>query len=70
MTNKTIFSVRDRAGAWVTQTVHGQRASCTHSAAAAAEALASKLHPNKRTALKLVDNSQAGVRVFELEVLQ
>lgn len=70
MTTKTLFSVRDKGGAYNTQTVHGQRASCTHSALAAAEALARKLHPGQPTTLTLVDKSQPGVQVFELEVLK
>lgn len=69
MTTKTIFSVKDAGGAYTTQTVHGQRASCTHSAQAAAENLARKLYPHQATALQVVDKSQPGVQVFELEVL-
>ena len=69
MSNKIIFSVKDAGGAYTTQTVHGWRASCTHSAQAAAESLARKLYPLQATALKVVDKSQPGVQVFELELL-
>lgn len=68
MTNKIIFSVRDRNGAYQTQTVHGQRASSTCNYETAATALAWKLHPHQYWELKMVDSSQHGVRVFELEV--
>lgn len=69
MTTRTLFAVHDRGGVYTTQTVHGQRASCTHSARAAAEALARKLYPHHATSLKVVDKSLPGVQVFELEVL-
>ncbi|WP_431287512.1 hypothetical protein [Roseateles chitinivorans] len=69
MTTKTIFSVRDRNGAYQTQTVQGQRASSTSSYHEAAMRLAQKLHPFRAYDLKLLDSSQHGVQVFELEVL-
>ena len=69
MTSKTIFSVRDRNGAYQTQTVHGQRASSTSSYREAAMRLAQKLQPFRAYDLKLLDTSQHGVQVFELEIL-
>lgn len=69
MTSKTIFSVRDKGGAYTTQTVHGQRASSTCSYLTAATALAWKLHPRQPWALKQV-SSQQGVQVFELELVR
>lgn len=70
MPDKIIFSVKYAGGAYTTQTVHGQRASCTHSALVAADSLARKLYPNQAWVLALVDSSQHGVRVFELELLK
>lgn len=69
MTTKTIFSVKDRGGAYTTQTVRGQRASSTSGYRAAADLLASKLHPHQHHELRLVDSKQQGVQVFELELL-
>lgn len=42
-TTEVVIYVEDRCGAYVTNTVHGRRASCTHSAEAAARRLADKL---------------------------
>lgn len=70
MTTKTIFSVRDAGGTYTTQTVHGQRASRTSGYDEAARTLARKLHPYQAWELKLVDRSQQGVQVFELELMK
>jgi len=47
-----------------------KRASSTSSYSEAASRLAHKLHPFQACELKLVDKSQQGVQVFELEVLR
>lgn len=65
---KTLFSVRDRNGAYQTTTVHGQRASSTAGYETAARALANKLHPHQAWQLKLVSAEQ-GTQVFELQAL-
>lgn len=69
MPTTTIFSVRDRNGAYQTQTVRGQRASSTCSYFEAANRLAHKLHPFMACDLTLLDDKQQGVQVFKLEVL-
>lgn len=65
--SKTMISVRDRNGAYQTNTVHGQRASSTSGYEPAASALARKLHPHQDWTLSLVAAEQ-GLHVFELEV--
>lgn len=70
MSDKTTFSVRDKGGAYITQTVRGKRASSTCSYEAAARLLASKLHhPDRVYLLKLV-HSEQGLEVFELELME
>jgi hypothetical protein len=68
-TAKTVFTVRDRNGAYTTNKVHGARASSTCSYLSAASALAAKLHPHGGWVLRLLTSEQ-GLQVFELELMQ
>jgi len=70
MTTKTIFSVLNRNGTYTTQTVHGHHASRTSSYEDAARTLARKLHPYQAWELKLVDSSEEGTQVFELDLMR
>lgn len=69
MTSKTIFSVRNNRGVYVTQTVHGQWAVSVEGFEVAARMLARKLHPYQAWELKLLDSADRTVEVFELEVM-
>lgn len=59
------ITVRDRCGAYVTPTVRGQRASCTHSAQAASQRLADKLWSGE-PALRFVEYAGAGASVWRI----
>lgn len=60
--------VRDSGGAYTTNTIRGRRASCTHSAKAAAQALAGKLAQGTPWKLDAGQRDDSGDMVFELRV--
>lgn len=69
MPTKTIFSVSNSKGVYVTQTVHGLWAVGVTSFEDAARMLARKLYPYLAWELTLIDSGQPDVQVFELGLM-